>query len=310
MTKIAEIEINEAIITPYTARAWLDATELSGFPQRPLSRSVIQRYATEMKAGVWCESTADVIRMCEYKGTPDVVLDGQHRLHAVVESGIDLVSFVAHNVPPEAFKYIDVGAPRTLSHMLTSNGWENPQVLAVVTGLLYRFEKSGDPIGGCALQSPGAMLDWLIAHHGEIADVYADHKKAINAGAKRLYVQPADLLFFFYLWRKSNPTDAYALLSYFADSKAAPPAPIYPHLLARLREGHTQMQDRKAAGLQVRTEVAKRMSMLQICFAWRVACGAESYKVNSSAGYARTFSNWLDKHDWLRPAESGPWVVV
>ena len=76
-------------------------------------------------------NTADVIRLCVHGGSY-AALDGQHRLGGIVKSDKAQDTWVALDVPPEAFKYIDQGAPRTLSHVMTAAGWEKFWPLLVV----------------------------------------------------------------------------------------------------------------------------------------------------------------------------------
>jgi hypothetical protein len=59
-----------------------------------------------------------------------VVLDGQHRLLAIIERGEALPCDVLHNAPPELVYVVDVGRARTLAHMLKIAGFSSEGSLA------------------------------------------------------------------------------------------------------------------------------------------------------------------------------------
>jgi hypothetical protein len=88
--------------------------------QRDLRRSQVRAYAQAMKDGRW-RWIGDAIKF----DTDLYVIDGQHRLAAIVESGVTL-----HDVPtitikdPDAIRSIDQGLPRSLNDMLATSGRE------------------------------------------------------------------------------------------------------------------------------------------------------------------------------------------
>jgi hypothetical protein len=86
--------------------------------QRRLRKSHVTQLATAMREGRW-RWTADPIKLDK-----DLrVIDGQHRLAAIVESGVTLKDvLVATLEDPEAFKSLDQNIPRSLGDMMTSAG--------------------------------------------------------------------------------------------------------------------------------------------------------------------------------------------
>lgn len=67
------------------------------------------------------------------------LLNGQHRLNAVVESRQTVPMLVVRGLPPEAQKTMDVGARRTLSDVLSLHGEQYTTSLGAVLTLLYRY---------------------------------------------------------------------------------------------------------------------------------------------------------------------------
>jgi hypothetical protein len=87
------MQIATETITPQTARTWL--LELNQNNQRPIERRV-QHFAADMKNGRWKNCYQPI--SFDADGT---LADGQHRLRAIVESGVTLTCLVARGVPRE-----------------------------------------------------------------------------------------------------------------------------------------------------------------------------------------------------------------
>lgn len=66
------------------------------------------------------------------------LIDGQHRLHAVIRSGISLDFNVLRNI--DAANHIDMGRTRRISDILTMNGYKDATVLSAVTRLVLAME--------------------------------------------------------------------------------------------------------------------------------------------------------------------------
>ncbi len=66
-------------VTPAMAEAWLE----NNFRNRPLSEDVVVAYARDMKSGQWVPTHQGIAF-----NENDDLIDGQHRLHAIVRSGV------------------------------------------------------------------------------------------------------------------------------------------------------------------------------------------------------------------------------
>jgi hypothetical protein len=77
--------------------------------QRSISRSLVVQYARAMTDGRWLEPTIDPIAF-----TPDgLLLNGQHRLQALIKTGLTIDMLVVENATPEMFKFIDTARRRS-----------------------------------------------------------------------------------------------------------------------------------------------------------------------------------------------------
>lgn len=102
---------------------------------RPIDPATVQRYVAAMLDGRWHSST-DAIGF----DTDGNLINGQHRLTAIIESGMTIEMLVAENVPAEMMPLIDRGRPRTNANSLHIAGFENAGVLAPFVKLIYQYE--------------------------------------------------------------------------------------------------------------------------------------------------------------------------
>ncbi|MET7253454.1 hypothetical protein [Dyadobacter fermentans] len=102
---------------------------------RPLSKHHVSFLADQIKAGAW-QVTGDPVKI----SSAGRVLDGQHRLHAIIQSGIPVQVFIASDVPDEVFTVLDTGKVRSAKDVLGIENMKSPYDQAAVarTYLMYR----------------------------------------------------------------------------------------------------------------------------------------------------------------------------
>lgn len=94
-------------VTPEMAKEWVK--KISPEKQRKLNQSRCVEYAEQMKAGLWGLST-DAIGF----STDDHLINGQHRLYAVILSNTTQRFLVVYDLPPESLNNIDIGLSRRI----------------------------------------------------------------------------------------------------------------------------------------------------------------------------------------------------
>lgn len=104
------------LVTPAMAQEWLDAGNIDNRLVRP---SVVLRYAQMMKGGEWKPTHQGVAFSARR------LIDGQHRLMAVVRSGVAQWMIVFVGQPDETFGVLDRGAARLLRDDMDDlpSGW-------------------------------------------------------------------------------------------------------------------------------------------------------------------------------------------
>lgn len=96
-------------VTPKKASAMLLSNTNN---YRKISKRNVEALKSELIAGEWLPTTQGI-----GFDTDGVLVDGQNRLTAIVESGITAISLVCYNLPPYSKNKIDVGRKRTLSDL-------------------------------------------------------------------------------------------------------------------------------------------------------------------------------------------------
>lgn len=119
-------------ITPDLAREWLGVN----LNNRKLRDSQVKKYGRDMAAGKF-PITGSTIAF-DRTGR---LIDGQHRLHAIVAAGVTIKSFVVFGLDPVAQDFTDIGAARPAADILGFHGYANRVPLASLTKLAYLFDE-------------------------------------------------------------------------------------------------------------------------------------------------------------------------
>lgn len=105
------------VITPQMARDWLE----NNFRNRPVKEDVIAAYARDMTNGTWVATHQGIAF-----NDRDELIDGQHRLRAIILSGKDVRMMVTFGLPSmisgsemTTMDAVDRGATRSVADQLT-----------------------------------------------------------------------------------------------------------------------------------------------------------------------------------------------
>lgn len=127
--------IEEMDITPDLAHHWLGRSTKKN---RRLSALRVEGYATVMSRGEWEPDTGDPYRLDDDGN----VRDGQHRLHAIVKSGVTLRGqVVIRGISDAAFDVLDRGAKRSMGDVLGIHGFASGKALGAAVKLLLFYDK-------------------------------------------------------------------------------------------------------------------------------------------------------------------------
>lgn len=122
------------VITPALARDYLERNTNN----RVLKSKHIRMLASDIVNGNWAMN-GDTIRF-DKNGD---LLDGQHRLHAVIAAGKPIKSIVVRGLAPEVFDSIDGGARRSAADFIGMQGKSNATSLAAMVRMIMMNEGRG-----------------------------------------------------------------------------------------------------------------------------------------------------------------------
>lgn len=163
---MTEIYCNIEAITPELAQRYL---ELNSRQQRKIRRHKVAEYADDMRNGLW-ELNGAAIVIDEFGN----LIDGQHRLSAVVESGTTQQFVVVRNVREDAYRTIDQGMKRSLADASNFNTVE-----CAIGKAMASFEYA--PSIQAALRSRNATnaaaIEYMNANAGLVKTLANEYRK-------------------------------------------------------------------------------------------------------------------------------------
>jgi hypothetical protein len=197
-TPIRTYAVPEATIedvTPAVAARWLALNENN----RNIRSKVVESYARDMAAGNWC-FTGEAVKF-DKDGN---LLDGQHRLMAVVRSGATVRLLIISDVDASAQAVMDSGARRSAADSLTLGGTRNASLVASTARLGLVIEAGIDH----NLQVTHSEIAEYVAHNPDI------HEAASATSGLRKFIRlnPAALS---YSWMLLGRVDRAAAVTFF-----------------------------------------------------------------------------------------------
>lgn len=148
------MRVEQLDITPELAQAMLQKNT----DNRKPDKQRIRQYSADMKAGRW-KFTTQTIGI----GTTGRVVDGQHRLFAIVDSGITITCLVVFDADESTFAVIDTGKTRTGNDIWQIDGKSAPNVAAIARLAYLYANRRDDPWDSNTGVTSAMVLDWAKA---------------------------------------------------------------------------------------------------------------------------------------------------
>jgi hypothetical protein len=126
--------IKKILITPSLAKTFLEANVCN----RKIKEKVVIKYASDMQKDLWIEDTFEPIKFSK----TGKLLDGQHRLLAVVKSNKAVNFHIVDNLKEEIFSVLDSGTKRNASDVFGISGIKNATLIPAIISFYNRI-KSG-----------------------------------------------------------------------------------------------------------------------------------------------------------------------
>ena len=148
-------------VTPEIAQRWLQYNRAN----RGLTPRRVDAYADAMARGEWLDNGQPV------SFAPGYLLDGQHRLHAILKSGATVVLSVDFGLDAEAQVTIDAGGTRSPKDVLTIEGlsiWQARTFGTAIHSILHYLA------GGAAPYTPYRYPN------KDVRDFYLEHAPSVH----------------------------------------------------------------------------------------------------------------------------------
>jgi hypothetical protein len=133
---IPQVEI--MAVTPDLAAKWLKQNSHN----RNIRKRAVTDYARDMKAGQW-RLNGEAIKFAA-DGT---LLDGQHRLMAVIEADVAIPLMVVTGLPTDTQETMDAGCKRTTADAFNLRGETNAAVLAAILKKVWLWDQGDYKFG-------------------------------------------------------------------------------------------------------------------------------------------------------------------
>jgi len=161
----ADIEVSVQLITPEDAKTLLQ----TNVNNRNLSRRRVEMYANDIKRGMW-KLTGDSIKLAKNPKTGEVrLIDGQHRLHAIVSANVAVQTVVATGLDEDAFSVIDRGKTRTYNDVLNMSKIKNANTVASFIRPVIVLQAGMNPYGaGIELVTPEDVVQFALKHDEQV----------------------------------------------------------------------------------------------------------------------------------------------
>lgn len=255
------MKITEVTVDPGFAAELLEKNTHN----RSVRVKMVHAYAADMRSGVW-RANGETIKIAS-DGT---IIDGQHRLLAVVEADVAVDFIIVTGLPMAAQDTIDTGKQRTFGDSLRLRGEVNYNVLAAVVRRLHLWEKGIHRSRSVTMAPSKTQLFETLNEHPDIRD-----SVVVATQAKRhVPLTAATTGLFHWIFRRIDAGDCddfFTKLYGGANLSADHPVFVLRAMLinSAARGNHHRIDEDLAAALLVKAWNAYRSGRTVRSLAWR-----------------------------------------
>lgn len=168
-------------ITPEIAADFLSNNQ----DNRAIRPTKVKQLVSDMKSGRW-QMNGESIIIAE----DGSLNDGQHRLTAVLQSGVTIQSIVVFDVARETRTTVDVGANRTAGDHLGVTGVKHANVCASVANMFLAYNRRKSGYGDSASITKAEIFQWVNDNKSEVETIAYEYSGKHDKSAK-YYAPPS-----------------------------------------------------------------------------------------------------------------------
>lgn len=250
-------KIETITLTPELATELLDHNQLN----RPLRDQHVQRIARQIVDGKW-RFNGDTIKVAN---TGDV-LDGQHRLWAVIEAKKPIETIIVRGIERDAFATIDtLRAVRSGADVLALNGATNYRnIISSSLTWLIRWQRGIDKFKDPINKVENSDIEAAFAAHSGIV-------RAVECAVRlRGIGNPAILGFLYYIMTNRNPDLAERMIETLRNPVSVPVSDPFFRLRAYfLSDHHKRKEPLMTIALAIKAANAAHLGAKLQALSWR-----------------------------------------
>lgn len=191
-----KLRVSVQRVTPRRAQQILDGNTHN----RRVRDALVEDYARDMAAGRW-DVNGETIKISDQ----GILLDGQHRLTAVIKANVIVDMLVVENLPEIVQETVDTGSKRTVADVLSLRGEISTTVLAAIARKVMVFARTGNKDVQMSYNRPTTL------EVAEAIDQYPFIREAAHFGLtnrRSVSIGPSVLGFAYWACSMRDETDA------------------------------------------------------------------------------------------------------
>jgi hypothetical protein len=196
-------------ITPEVAKDLLTVNPSN----RHVRREDVRRWTKDMVAGKWVQTGVPILFSWDMK-----LLDGQHRLIAIMESGTTQIYNIVTGLAPEAYNVIDTGRIRTGGDVISDMNFKNYNVMAsAIKSQIYwdRYKKLGTNLNQTKVANY-EVKEWVTDVRDTKLMVLCVEYAANFLSRQAPFLSASSWAFLYFILSQRNRTDAEYFVTVFA----------------------------------------------------------------------------------------------
>lgn len=192
----SDIQARMMTITPQIAEGLLARNTHN----RAVRISAVDQYAADMRKGDW-QVNGEAIKI----SAGGQILDGQHRLMAILEADTPITTLLITGLPVESQETMDQGRARSFGDVLKLRGEKQYSILAAAVRIVCLYERDGIPfhLSGRRPAPTVQQLSRTLERNPEI-------RASVTIGSKlnRPWLTATIIAALHYLFSSADPVDA------------------------------------------------------------------------------------------------------
>lgn len=162
------LETEIVTITPSIAREWLRLLA----PNRPLSKSLVELYATAMREGRW-RLNGETMQF----STTGLLVNGQHRVNACIRANVSFKALVVYGVSESSFATMDQGRKRSGGDVLSMRHIPNAGKVSAAARLICCLDRRPVTVSKFMLRVPNDLIEHYLAKHARLPEIIQESRR-------------------------------------------------------------------------------------------------------------------------------------